>query len=328
MRALIVGAGLSGLALGRQLLQARPALEVSIVEKSRGVGGRMATRRSDHGRFDHGAQFYALKPPIADLHTLWTAAALTNPYFTMADSERFCAKNGMTALAKNLASELPAVQLETRLANLSETEDGRIVAGFEPNAKNGDTNGDNTRFDVVALTCPVPQSVEILRASSWAIPDGLQTIRYAKALIGLIEWTSPPDRAALPAHGYLELAEDDGFHTVVDQRAKGLHSGAAWTVTMSPTWSERMFDRPEPETLHEMLTLLHRRFGEGKTATIQLKKWRYAHPLTAAESPFALAGNHRRTILLGDGFGGPSLNGAMRSACATSEWLLKNVLTA
>ena len=327
MRALIVGAGLSGLALARGILKARPSLEVSIVEKSRGVGGRMATRRSDHGRFDHGAQFYALKAPIAELHTAWTAAGLTQPYFTAGDSERLSAKTGMTALAKNLASELPSVQLEKRLASLAETRDGRVVAHFEANAKTGQTTEDDTGFDVVALTCPIPQSIEILRASSLAIPPGLQDIRYAKALIGLIEWTTPPDRASLPPHGYLELADEDGFQTIVDQRAKGLHAEPAWTVTMSPAWSERMFDTPEPETLDEMLSLLNRRFGEGKVRTIQLKKWRYAHPFAAAESQFALAGNHQRTILLGDGFGGPSLNGAVRSASAACEWLLENVLT-
>ena len=51
----IIGAGMSGLAAARVLSDAGYA--VTIFEKSRGVGGRAATRRRAGFIYDHGAQY-------------------------------------------------------------------------------------------------------------------------------------------------------------------------------------------------------------------------------------------------------------------------------
>ncbi|MBN1666669.1 MAG: NAD(P)-binding protein, partial [Anaerolineales bacterium] len=53
---LILGAGMSGLMAANRLQQA--GVETLLLEKARGVGGRMATRRFGGGVFDHGAQFF------------------------------------------------------------------------------------------------------------------------------------------------------------------------------------------------------------------------------------------------------------------------------
>mgnify|MGYP001382774367 CR=1 FL=1 len=55
----IVGAGMAGVACARTLVQA--GHRVTLFEKSRGAGGRMATRRSEFGGFDHGAQFFTVR---------------------------------------------------------------------------------------------------------------------------------------------------------------------------------------------------------------------------------------------------------------------------
>ena len=49
----VVGAGMAGIACARTLVQA--GHRVTVFEKSAGLGGRMATRRSAFGTFDHGA---------------------------------------------------------------------------------------------------------------------------------------------------------------------------------------------------------------------------------------------------------------------------------
>ncbi|MDA7704940.1 FAD-dependent oxidoreductase [Rickettsiales bacterium] len=54
----IIGAGISGLTIAQKLAQKN---EVIIFDKSRGIGGRMATRRADNFHFDHGAQFFTAK---------------------------------------------------------------------------------------------------------------------------------------------------------------------------------------------------------------------------------------------------------------------------
>lgn len=57
-RIAIVGAGLAGLVLARRLA---PKHTVTVYEKSRGPGGRMATRYAGDFEFDHGAQFFTAK---------------------------------------------------------------------------------------------------------------------------------------------------------------------------------------------------------------------------------------------------------------------------
>ena len=54
----VIGAGLSGLVFARTL---NADTKVVIFEKSRGFGGRMATRRAELLEFDHGAQFFTAK---------------------------------------------------------------------------------------------------------------------------------------------------------------------------------------------------------------------------------------------------------------------------
>ena len=60
-RIAIIGAGFAGLVCAKLLKQS--GYNCTIFEKSRGVGGRMATRRNDAYSFDHGAQFFYVKTP-------------------------------------------------------------------------------------------------------------------------------------------------------------------------------------------------------------------------------------------------------------------------
>ena len=60
-RIAIVGAGVAGLACARALADA--GLHVQIFEKSRGVSGRMSTRRGELGQCDHGAQYFTARDP-------------------------------------------------------------------------------------------------------------------------------------------------------------------------------------------------------------------------------------------------------------------------
>jgi renalase len=57
-RIAIIGAGLSGLTLAKQLSQ---SADIVVFEKARGVGGRMATRYAEPYYFDHGTQFFTVR---------------------------------------------------------------------------------------------------------------------------------------------------------------------------------------------------------------------------------------------------------------------------
>ena len=55
----VVGGGMAGVVCARTLVQA--GHRVTLFEKSREFGGRMATRRTEFGGFDHGAQYFTVR---------------------------------------------------------------------------------------------------------------------------------------------------------------------------------------------------------------------------------------------------------------------------
>src|SRR3546814_9540556 len=78
MRVAIIGAGISGLACARRLRDA--GLEATLFDKSRGIGGRLATRRANPGNpevaFDHGAtHFTARSEGFTKLVAAWEQAS-------------------------------------------------------------------------------------------------------------------------------------------------------------------------------------------------------------------------------------------------------------
>jgi hypothetical protein len=58
-RIAVVGAGIAGIACARTLAQA--GHQVTVFEKSRGAGGRMSTRDTEFGSFDHGTQYFTVR---------------------------------------------------------------------------------------------------------------------------------------------------------------------------------------------------------------------------------------------------------------------------
>ena len=57
----VIGAGMAGITAARTLMQA--GFKVSVFEKSHGPGGRMATRSTPYGSFDHGVQYFTVRDP-------------------------------------------------------------------------------------------------------------------------------------------------------------------------------------------------------------------------------------------------------------------------
>ena len=131
-RAIVVGAGLSGLMAARTLV-AR-GWNVTVLDKGRGVGGRMATRRitTPDGAtaiFDHGAQFFTVRDPVfGELVSDWVAQGVVREWcrgFGNDDGHpRYVANNGMTALAKNLARDLD-VRTSTLVFSVNPGESSR-----------------------------------------------------------------------------------------------------------------------------------------------------------------------------------------------------------
>ncbi len=170
LRIAVIGAGLSGLAAARMLADQRH--RVSLFEKSRGCGGRAATRRATQPsaetlRFDHGAQYFTARDPrFQRCVQTWAERGLVAPWdgrigafdgdsFTPAGQEttRWVGVPGMSALGRALAEDLE-VRLQTRVRPPRWCR-GRWQLSDEAGQELG-------RFERVVVSAPAPQSAELL----------------------------------------------------------------------------------------------------------------------------------------------------------------------
>ena len=175
MKLSIVGAGVSGLAVAYQLLHTAPSIHDECFEKSRGLGGRSATRRKEGVIFDHGAQFFRAQDAdqlaffretlpaefLVDIESpVWVHDA--NGTVSAGDSqqnslEKLTYAPGMNLLGKLLKPDSLVVHLQQRVHHVAHTNHGYILYDSE--------NQILGQCDALLLTPPGPQTVDIIAAS-------------------------------------------------------------------------------------------------------------------------------------------------------------------
>jgi predicted NAD/FAD-dependent oxidoreductase len=164
-RIAIIGAGLAGLTLAREL---SIVADVVVFEKARGVGGRMSTRYAEPFYFDHGAQFFTartetfkgfIEPFIASGDIAeWKGKIITfeagkEPDKSMWFEPHYVAVPNMNSLCKKLSQNITLL-LNTEIAPLeARREDGWHLAD-----KNNTALGS---FDWVISTAPPAQTARL-----------------------------------------------------------------------------------------------------------------------------------------------------------------------
>lgn len=294
----IIGAGVAGLAAGRALV--RSGHNVTIFEKSRGLGGRVATRRVAGFAIDHGAQVF--KAPTPEFQALVAeidgARVIAPPVWTFtgtgqispgdpaqAAEANWTWPGGINTLARHLARGL-AVQQEVTITALRQAE-----AGYELVDAGGRRSGP---FVAVLLTPPAPQTAAILAASAIApsvqaqLLDALAPVRYRPCLSLAFAY------ACRPASPWYALLNLDRRHPIAwlacehikPERAPADHG--LLLAQMAPAWSEQQWEELPRGTygggapLPAALTAVHRLIGEllgadpGPPLWVDVHRWRYA----------------------------------------------------
>ena len=135
---LIIGAGLAGLSAASTLVS--QGREVLVLDKGRGVGGRLAGRQIDGANFDHGAQFMTARNPrfIAQVER-WVATGVATEWYRSHSGQptshaRWRGVPNMREIAKQLAANIDII-LACRVEALYEsgglwcveTDDARTI---------------------------------------------------------------------------------------------------------------------------------------------------------------------------------------------------------
>jgi|SaaInlStandDraft_6_1057023.scaffolds.fasta_scaffold35349_1 renalase len=163
----IVGTGISGLTCANYL---KSMADVTLFEKARGVGGRMATRRADPFCFDHGAQYFTANTidfkrfikPMLDNKVLvpWRGRfvefrgdTIVKIHSSNYEDIHYIGTPGMNSMAKYLSEGLD-IKLSTRITSINKFDDL-----WQLQSEGG---GTYLGFDWVIITAPAKQTYELM----------------------------------------------------------------------------------------------------------------------------------------------------------------------
>jgi len=288
---IVLGAGLAGLTAATFLQEA--GYEVTVVDKGRGVGGRMATRRlGEGGRADHGAQFYSVRSAEwTKWNDTWLSEGVVSPWFYKSEHPRLIAHAGMSSIPKKLAAQLTVITQE-RIVNI-EYHAGQYTAFSE--------SGRSWVADTLVLTFPAPQALTLLESSQLGIPhqEVLKSIEYAPCITVM----AVLDRSTLlPSPGGMEPPTGP-IGWIADNLQKGISPIPTVTIQATPAYSAANFERPLDDVKAELLSSAAPWLGQATCIESAIHRWRYSLATQKREESFFTHPELPGLYLGGDGFG-------------------------
>ncbi len=271
-RIAIVGAGMAGLACARALAEAGRAAVV--FEKSRGPGGRAATRRGEGPPFDHGAPgFRATRPGFAAEIAAWVAAGHAAPW-PAAGQGMHTGLPGMSGIAAPLAAGLD-LRLGARVTALRRGAEGWRLELGEDRAEGP--------FAGVALCVPAAQALALLEPVGDPFP-ALAGVEMEPCWTVMAAFAAPTGIAA-------DRLEGDGRPLALALRQGGKPGRAAapeaWVLHAGADWSRLWLEEPPEHAAAALTAAFAEAAGRDLPApeTLMVHRWRYARCARPLEVP-------------------------------------------
>lgn len=318
----VIGAGLSGLACARALSDA--GLHVTVFDKGRGAGGRMSTRRTDHGAFDHGAQYFTARDPEFQAAVAgWVAAGVVAPWLgnigrigegpgmEPSPGERYVGVPGMSRLLRHAAGDL-AVDFETPIMSVERfggtytlrDESGRALSGF----------------DRVVVAVPAPQAVRLLSAAP-LLAERAAAAGIAPCWSVMACFDAP---VPTPLDGVFIVGKAVSW-AARDSSKPGRAPGERWMIHGHWEWSAQHLEDAHESVSAVLMTAFFEALGvpEQAPSFLATHRWRYALPVQPLPEDFlydAAAG----IGACGDWCNGPRVEGAWMSGAALARAMLNS----
>lgn len=310
---------MAGLTAARELAKAGHA--VTVLDKGRGVGGRMATRRIDQSRVDHGAPYFTAQSPVfqafteqlilEDIAGIWPVADPTD------ERLHYIGCEGMSAIAKYTAQSLNVITNE-RIVRIEKTS-LPPGDGWRAISESGRTFEGNN----LLITMPAPQTLTLLRdshiGSDLVDLSALETIHYSPGIAVMAVLRVP---SQLPQPGFVRF--DSGVvSSVADNYQKGISPNqSSVTIQAGTAFSQAHFDDDLMAVGHALLNQLSDLIPPADVITYQVHRWRYSIADVRHPEPFLRANTTAPLFFGGDGFGPGNVEGAFLSGLAMADALV------
>lgn len=291
----VIGAGIAGLSCARALADA--GIAVTVFEKSRGIGGRMSTRRRDGWSCDHGAQYFTARDPgFQQQVAAWVSEGLAAPWRPRIavlgggpqpegheSPVRFVGSPRMTAPATSLAAGL-CVLTEKTVSRLERTAAGwrlQVTDGNAPGAigsgsaapaaAHAASDGAPIAFSAVAVAIPSPQCKRLLADIAPEIAAAAARTPMQPCWAAMLTFDRP---VALPYDA--AFVHEGPLRWVARNSAKPGRTGdEAWLLHASAQWSVAQLEA-KPEAAGAALAEAFRAWGAPQPASWSGHRWLYA----------------------------------------------------
>lgn len=326
LRIAVVGAGLAGSLAARSLEDLGE--QVELFEKSERPSGRMSTRRTVDGEFDHGAQYFTCRDRTFQRYVdSWlesgALAEWTAPIAAFKDGQlqsysretRYVAMPHMNELGKRL-TRLMNIQYGVRVAAIDRSQQGWMLTDNEQR-----TFGP---YDRVILALPAPQAAELLLdEQSLAAQLRAQTFHACWAVMASLAQPLPVDFGGA-------FINSGNISWIARNQTKPGRSGAGESLVLhaTPEWTATHFDDDKPKVAEQLMQQLWPALGLDEAHDItscDAHRWMYARPVSPAALPYRCLFNADRTLIAcGDWASGGRVEGAFLSGAAAVGVIARN----
>lgn len=320
MRVVVVGAGLAGLSCARALQAA--GADVTILEKSRGPGGRLATRRREDWQGDIGAQYFTARDPeFVETVAEWEATGVVAPWrgrlvkLQGADAShvddgqlRWVGVPRMSAITRWLAKDLD-VRPQARVVGLRRQGEYWVV----------ETDGGDSPEVVehVVLAVPAPQAEPLLRLHAPSLAAAAGSARMQGCWAAVVRGLEPApafDAAFVVNHPLRWIARDGS--------KPGRGNGSVWVAHASGAWSEARIDNEPEAVAPELAAAISDAVGQdGSPEVLSVHRWRYSQCVAPLKDGYLLD-LESGLAACGDWCNGDRVEGAYRSGQRLAHALL------
>jgi hypothetical protein len=340
----VVGAGLAGSICAKKLQE--KGYRVLLLDKSRGVGGRAATRRIEDFRIDHGLQYLKIQPePAPELAQLlqqlcdrkiieaWTG----NVYELNSDglqvtppATRYIAPEGMSAIAKFLTTDLQ-VWKHCLVKAIAPTDEQTWQINYE----SADRTEGSVQAKALVIAIPAPQAIPILQ-SSQSIPaefiSQLSLVEYS-ACIAVMAAYSQDRYRDLPPWQAVKITSDRALAWIaLDSNKRKTSTQPIFVLHSTAQFARDYLDTNNLELAAEKLldraaNLLLPWFD--RPEWFQFHRWRYAFTVSSLSVSQLSTNEPLPLVCCGDWFGGKFAESALMSGMAAIkeiDKLLTNTL--
>ena len=309
----IIGAGMAGLAAARTMAAA--GHDVALFDNGRGAGGRLSTRRTPHGSFDHGAQHVTVRDPSFSGYIAELQGKGAVHVWDKVRPGAIIGKPCMSALVKDGLEGQPSLSLTL---SLEVAHVGKVAEGYLLSNRDGQHHGP---FDAVILAVPGPQAAHLLAAFGPAFAR-LEDIRFAPSYTLMAAFDAPLDIADLP-----QLKEGGQLAAACRQGARGPHRTSAqdlWVVQASADFSQAHIEREREEMVPVLLRLMQEELCIAVPQPVFAAghRWRYALVEQPLGEPFLLSADGTLGVA-GDGMLGPRVELAFLSGAQCAGAMLE-----